>query len=421
MTRSIIYAGIGRRQKSYLDEKLMQIGWRIGSLFGIPLFLDPSWFFILALVTISNALYSYGTFGSVLAWSGGLVMALLLFGSVVLHELGHSLVARSQGIKVNSITLFIFGGVASIDRESNTPGGAFQVAIAGPAVSLTLSLLLYSLNQVLPTSTLGEKLAFDLASINFFLALFNLIPGLPLDGGQILKAAVWKLTGNRFQGVRWAAKTGMTLGSLAIALGLVLVLLTGEFGAIWLTLIGGFIFRNASAYDQLTTLQEALLQLMASDAMTREFRVVDANQTLQSFAQEYILEDIQTPMPYYAAANGRYRGLIAIENLHVVERSLWETQTLESIVRPLSEIPTVEEKTSLLKVITTLEANKLNRLTVLSPAGAVAGVIDRGDIVRAMAKKLNMPITDAEIKRIKAEGTYPQGLQLQAIAQATTQ
>lgn len=349
------------------------------------------------------------------------MMALLLFGSVVLHELGHSLVARSQGIKVNSITLFIFGGVASIERESNTPGGAFQVAIAGPAVSLTLSVLLYSLNQVLPTSTLGEKLAFDLASINFFLALFNLIPGLPLDGGQILKAAVWKLTGNRFQGVRWAAKTGMTLGSLAIALGLVLVLLTGEFGAIWLTLIGGFIFRNASAYDQLTTLQEALLQLMASDAMTREFRVVDANQTLQSFAQEYILEDIQTPMPHYAAANGRYRGLVAIENLHVVERSLWETQTLESIVRPLSEISTVEEKTSLLKVINSLEANKLNRLTVLSPAGAVAGVIDRGDIVRAMAKKLNMPITDAEIKRIKTDGTYPQGLQLHAIAQATSQ
>ncbi|HAJ61855.1 MAG TPA: site-2 protease family protein [Cyanobacteria bacterium UBA8543] len=399
----------------------MQIGWRIGSLFGIPLFLDPSWFFILALVTISNALYSYRTFGSVLAWSGGLTMALLLFGSVVLHELGHSLVARSQGIKVNSITLFIFGGVASIDRESNTPGGAFQVAIAGPAVSLFLALLLYSLNQVLPASTLGEKLAFDLASINFFLALFNLIPGLPLDGGQILKAAVWKLTGNRFQGVRWAAKTGMTLGSMAIALGLVLVLLMGEFGAIWLTLIGGFIFRNASAYDQLTNLQEALLQLMASDAMTREFRVVDAHQTLQSFGQEYILEDMQTPMPYYAAANGRYRGLVSMEDFRVMERSQWETQTLESIVRPLSEIPTVEEKTSLLKVINSLEANQVNRLTVLSPAGAVAGVIDRGDIVRAIAKKLNMSITETEIKRIKAEGSYPQGLQLQAIAQATTQ
>ena len=398
----------------------MQGSWRIGSLFGIPLFLDPSWFFILAFVTIINALDLYPTFGSVLAGSAGLGMALLLFASVVLHELGHSLTARSQGIKVNSITLFIFGGVASIDQESKTPGEAFQVAIAGPAVSLTLFGLFYLLSQVLASSSVGQVLTLNLARINLVLALFNLIPGLPLDGGQVLKAAVWKLTGNRFQGVRWAAKSGKTLGGSAIALGLVLVLLTGQWGAIWLTLIGGFIFRNASAYDRLTTLQEALLQLLASDAMTHDFRVVDAKQTLRSFADEYILADIQTPMPYYAAAHGRYRGLVAIEDLHFVERSCWESQTLESIVSPLSEIATVEEKTPLVEVIKSLEASHINRLTVLSPAGTVAGVIDRGDIVRAVATKLKLPITEAEIKRIKAEGSYPQGLQLPAIAQATS-
>jgi len=400
----------------------MQASWRIGSLFGIPLFLDPSWFLILAFVTIINAQNLDPTFGSSRAWSGGFVMALLLFGSVVLHELGHSLAARSQGIKVNSITLFLFGGVASIDRESKTPGEAFQVAIAGPAVSVTLFGLFYALSQALPPSSLGQNIVSDLARINLVLALFNLIPGLPLDGGQVLKAAVWKLTGNRFQGVRWAARTGKAFGGLAIALGLGVGLLTGEFlGSMWIALIGWFVFRNASLYDRLTTLQEALLQLVASDAMTREFRVVDANQTLRSFADEYILADMQTPMPYYASANGRYRGLVAIEDLHFVERSRWETQTLESIVRPLSEIATVEEKTSLVEVINTLEARPLNRLTVLSPAGTVAGVIDRGDIVRAVATRLHLPITDAEIKRIKAEGSYPQALQLPAIAQATCQ
>jgi len=400
----------------------MQASWRIGSLFGIPLFLDPSWFLILAFVTIINAQNLDPTFGSSWAWSGGFVMALLLFGSVVLHELGHSLAARSQGIKVNSITLFLFGGVASIDRESKTPGEAFQVAIAGPAVSVTLFGLFYALSQALPPSSLGQNIVSDLARINLVLALFNLIPGLPLDGGQVLKAAVWKLTGNRFQGVRWAARTGKAFGGLAIALGLGVGLLTGEFlGPMWIALIGWFVFRNASLYDRLTTLQEALLQLVASDAMTREFRVVDANQTLRSFADEYILADMQTPMPYYASANGRYRGLVAIEDLHFVERSRWETQTLESIVRPLSEITTVEEKTSLVEVINTLEARPLNRLTVLSPAGTVAGVIDRGDIVRAVATRLHLPITDAEIKRIKAEGSYPQALQLPAIAQATCQ
>jgi CBS domain-containing protein len=154
--------------------------------------------------------------------------------------------------------------------------------------------------------------------------------------------------------------------------------------------------------------------------MTHDFRVVDANQTLRSFADEYILADIQTPMPYYAAAHGRYRGLVAIEDLHFVERSRWESQTLESIVRPLSEIATVEEKTPLVEVIKSLEASQLNRLTVLSPAGTVAGVVDRGDIVRAVATKLKLPITETEIKRIKAEGSYPQGLQLPVIAQATS-
>lgn len=399
----------------------MQANWRIGSLLGIPLFLDPSWFFILAFVTFINAQEFSPKFGLGLAWGAGLAMALLLFASVLLHELGHSVAALSQGIKVNSITLFLFGGVASIEKESKTPGEAFQVAIAGPAVSLLLFGLFYALAKVLPTSSVGHILTLDLANINLVLALFNLIPGLPLDGGQVLKAAVWKLTGSKFKGVRWAAHSGKVIGGLAIAFGLSLALLTGElFATLWIALIGWFVFRNANAYDRLTTLQEALLQLKASDAMTREFRVVDANQTLHSFAQEYILSDTHAPLPFYAAADGRYRGLVAIEDLHFVERSLWETQTVESIVRYLSEVTTVEEKTPMLTVINTLESSKENRLTVLSPAGAIAGVIDRGDIVSAIAKKLNLPIPEAEIKRIKAEGTYPPGFQLGAIAKATS-
>ncbi len=130
----------------------MQTGWRIGSLFGIPLFLDPLWFLILALATLNFGV-AYLEWGNVLAWSAGSVMALLLFGSVLLHELGHSLVARSQGIKVNSITLFLFGGIAAIEEESKTPGEAFQVAIAGPAVSIGLFILLRLLASVLPEAS----------------------------------------------------------------------------------------------------------------------------------------------------------------------------------------------------------------------------------------------------------------------------
>jgi len=399
---------------------LIQSNWRIGSLFGIPFFIDPSWFFILALVTLLKAGNFDPSFQSVSAWSLGLVMALLLFASVLLHELGHSLVARSQGIKVNSITLFIFGGVAAIDRESQTPGDAFQVAIAGPGVSLCLFGLFYGLTQVLPTENLGYLVAADLARINLVLTLFNLIPGLPLDGGQVLKAAIWKLTGNRLQGVRWAAQAGKVIGSLAIAVSLGLTLLTGVWTVLWLALIGSFVYRNANAYDRLTILQEALLELQASDAMTRNFRVLDATMSLRSFADEYILADIQTNKPYYAASEGRYRGLVKIQDLQTIERSRWEMESLESLVHPLSDIATVEEKTPLIDVINTLETCQLKHLTVLSPAGAIAGVIDRGDIVRAVAGRLNLPISQEQIQQIKAEGSYPSWLKLSAIAKATT-
>lgn len=394
----------------------MQATWRLGSLLGIPFFLDPSWFLILGFLTLVNARNFTDSLGPSLAWSAGLLMALLLFGSVILHELGHSLVARSQGIKVNSITLFVFGGVASIERESTSPEEAFQVAIAGPTVSLVLFGLFYLLSQMLPLSEVGLQIAGDLARINLIIALFNLIPGLPLDGGQVLKAAVWKLTGNRFQAVHWAAITGKILGALAIAFGLGLALVSQEWVILWIAFIGAFIIRNAKAYERLTKLQETLLNLVAADAMTRDFRVVDANQSLRTFADEYILSDSQTPLPYYATQEGRYRGLVTIEDLHFIERSNWDTQTLASIVRPLSELATVEEKASLVAAINSLESAQVKRLTVLSPAGTIAGVIDRGDIVRAVAKSLNLPIPEAEIKRTKAEASYPQGLQLPAIA-----
>ncbi len=400
----------------------MQSNWRIGSLFGIPFYIDSSWLLILVFVTVINAgdiNASNVVVGQpVLGWVAGFMMALLLFISVLLHELGHSLVAKTQGIEVNSITLFLFGGIASIARESKNPREAFQVAIAGPVVSVLLFALFFSLSQVVATDSLPQLVTSDLARINLVLALFNLIPGLPLDGGQVLKAAVWQVTGSRLKGVRWAAATGKLLGWFGIIFGLFLVLITAEIGAIWLTLIGWFILRNAAAYDQAIALQKALLELVAADAMTHDFRVVDANLTLRGFAEEFVLANIQTPKPYYASADGRYRGLIDFEDLQATERSEWDKLTLSDIAQPLIEIPSVEEKSSLVEVIKKLEEQQRSHITVLSPAGAVAGVIDRADLVRALGKKQNLLISEEEIKRIKTEGTYPAGLQLNAIAKA---
>ncbi len=399
----------------------MQSGWRVGSLFGIPLYIDPSWFWILALVAIPRGLLwqqNYPDWGTAVAFGAGGAMALLLFASVLLHELGHSLVAKAQGIKVNSITLFLFGGVASIDRESKTPGQAFQVAIAGPLVSLGLFALLFGLSMILP----GHRdplnvLASNLAMINLVLALFNLLPGLPLDGGQILKSLVWKITGNRFKGVHWAAGSGKVLGWLAICFGLASLLLQSDAGGLWIALLGWFGVNNASNYDRITDLQESLLKLKASDAMTREFRVLDTAMTLRQFADTYVLDTARTAV-YYAASEGRYRGLVAAEELNMVERELWDQQNLMRIVQPLSDIPTVKEADLLVEVINTMETLELRRITVLSPAGAIAGVIDRGDIVRALGRQMNTPMPDALIKQIKDEGSYPPGLQLGAIAES---
>ena len=392
----------------------MQTGWRIGSLFGIPLVIDYSWFIILALATGEYA-SSYRVWGPGLSWSAGLAIALLLFASVLLHELGHSLAAISQGIKVNSITLFLFGGIASIDSESKTPSQAFQVAIAGPLVSLALFLILGLGSQVLPPKSLLAMVTERVAVINLVLGLFNLMPGLPLDGGQVLKAAIWKITGSRFAGVRWAAKTGQVLGGLAVALGLSLCLLAREYGGLWIALIGSFAIRNALAYSRFAGLQEALIKIKAGEAMSREFRVVDADLTLREFADRYLLE--VNPFPFYiAATNGRDLGLVSIDDIRLTERSQWQLQTLHNILKPLEKTPTVSEKASLADVINSMEARQLPRIIVLSPIGSVAGTIDRGDVVKVLATYLKPQISSSDIKRSKEENSYPQGLQLSTIA-----
>ncbi|MBW4418410.1 MAG: site-2 protease family protein [Myxacorys californica WJT36-NPBG1] len=409
----------------------MQSGWRVGSLFGIPLRIDPSWFFVVALVTLSAGAEFQANYaqewGAQTAWGMGLATALLLFLSVLLHELGHSLVAKLQGIQVQSITLFFFGGIAAIEQEPKTPGKAFQVAIAGPAVSFSLFLIFGLIGFLTPGVDAPLRVLFTrLAGINLVLTLFNLIPGLPLDGGQVLKSIVWKATGSQIQGIRWAASSGRMLGFIAIAWGLAdtfgvsSALGLPYIGGLWIALIGWFVVQNAATYSRLTDLQEALLKIKSEDAMTREFRVVDANMTLRRFADDHLLSGTRAPV-YYAASNGRYRGMVDVDGLQLIERSEWETKTLSSILKSLSDVPTVQESTPIVEVIQLLDDKNLSQITVLSPAEAVAGVIDRGDIVRALGQKMNLRISDTIIKQIKEDGTYPPGLKLGTIAQSAAE
>ncbi len=396
----------------------MQADWKVGNLFGIPLFVHYSWSIILLWATYINS-QDYQEKGIFLAWGTGLVIAILLFCSVVLHELGHSLVAISQGIKVNSITLFLFGGVASIDRDYRNPEEVFKVAIAGPLVSLVLFFLLGLISLLFPASSLIGELMNRVAEINLVLAIFNVIPGLPLDGGKVLKAAIWKITGSRFTGVRWAAKSGKGLGWLGISLGLIIVFTAKNYGGFWIALIGWFALGNARIYQRITDLQSGLINIRATEVMSEDFRVVDADLTLSQFADKYLLKSSKFST-YFAAQRGRYLGFVYADAIRYIEKSYRDTQTLRMIICPLNQMVTVSEEVSLLEVIKSLEFHQQRQITVLSPAGAVAGIIDKSDIVRGIAKYLKMNISEAEIKRVKKEGNYPSRMKLEAIAKVTS-
>jgi Zn-dependent protease len=390
-------------------------GWRVGSLFGIPLLLNPGWFLSLLLFAFFFADSQPGGWESSWSWLAGLSMALLLFASVLLHELGHSLVAQSQGITVNAITLFPFGGIASIAQESKTPRQAFWVAIAGPAVSFLLFLLLLLLSLALPESLPLKAMLGNLAGLNLILALFNMIPGLPLDGGQVLKAIIWKATGSRTTGVRWAAQVGQMLGWAAIFSGVAGFLASLRFSFLWLVLLGWFGIRRANAYWREIALQTAMLQLSAADAMKRSFRVVDASTSLEKFASSHLATepDVET---YYAESEGCYVGVIAVEKLRLIERSQWSGQTVSAIIEPFETTPTVTETACLAEVIDRLETEKRVRLPVLSASKTIVGSVDRVDAVRALADRLNLLVPEPVLQQIKTEGQFPPNLQLHSTA-----
>lgn len=401
----------------------MKSGWRIGSVLGIPLFLDPSWFFILVLVTIiyGSEWQSYDVADG-MEWVIGFCMALLLFSSVLMHELGHSLVALSQGIRVHSITLFLFGGIAAIEKESKTPGQAFQVAIAGPAVSFGLFLGLTVTNFVLDLDSSASLMLSRLASINLILTVFNMMPGLPLDGGQVLKSIIWKTTGDRLKGIRWAAFSGQLFGWIAVCLGILLYLNSFEPVLLWLAIIGWFGIRNAKGYGRMADIQTVLLTLRTTDVMRREFRVVDASLSIQAFIQQYLVDTpsdqpvFKTQSSYFAASQGRYRGYVDLNHITNMDRDEWDNITVGEVVTPLSQIPSVYESESLAYAIQMLDQHQCWELTVLSPSDSVSGAIDRKDIVQRILHDLKLELSPEGMETLVQSQDYPPELPLMQLA-----
>ena len=314
---------------------------RVGSLFGIPFFINVSWFFVLALVTLNlgGGLAAQFPWLGVQAWGLGLVSGLLLFGSVLLHELGHSFAAKQQGIGVNSITLFLFGGLASLEAEAKTPAGAFWIAVAGPLVSLALfGLLTVVANSGLVVGPMAA-IASLLAYINLVLATFNMIPGLPLDGGNVLKAAVWKITGNRYRGIRWASRMGQLIGWSAISLGALSILGVSNVGSFWTLIIGWFLLQNAGQSAQSATIQEALSGLTAADAVLENSPIISADSTLRELADVAVISRGDNKWRRFLVQDGQAKlvGTIQLEALQTLPSSQWPDYPVRDFLQPMAE------------------------------------------------------------------------------------
>ncbi|MGQ9871341.1 site-2 protease family protein [Leptodesmis sp.] len=364
---------------------------RVGSLFGIPFYINPSWFLVLGLVTFSYGSGLTAQFPLLpggLAWILGLITALLLFASVLAHELGHSLVALRQGVGVKSITLFLFGGLASLEKESKTPAEAFWVAIAGPLVSLFLFGAITALTAVTHGAGPLAAILGTVAYINLVLALFNLIPGLPLDGGNILKAIVWKVTGNPYKGIQFASRAGQLFGWVAVISGLLPLILAGSFVNIWNLLIGGFLLQNAGRSAQYARLQDSLTGLTAADAVNPNGPIVSEQLSLREFADQRILDHSHWRKFLVTNAMGQLIGTIAVDDLTTIPSAVWLERTVSELVRPIEPSIMVDRDRPLGDVINLLEERQLRAVPVVQTNGMLVGWLEKAAIINLLQNRL---------------------------------
>jgi len=365
---------------------------RIGTLFGIPFYVNLSWLLVLGLVTFtySNGLGAeFPELTGIAPWLLGLVTALLVFASVLAHELGHSFVAMRQGIGVQSITLFLFGGLASLEKESKTPSEAFWVAIAGPAVSFLLFGLLFIVGAIAPLASPLAAILGVLASVNLALALFNLIPGLPLDGGNILKALVWKITGNPYQGVKFASWVGQIFGWLAIASGLLPLFIAGNSSNLWNALVGWFLLQNASQAAQFATTQEKLVRFTVADAVTKNSPIVLDSISLREFADQSILMNDGHWRKFLVKNEAEQLvGNISVDILNSVPRDRWSETLVRELVNPIEPSTIISTEKTLMDALELLETQKISTLSVIRENGVLVGLLEKISILQLLQSQM---------------------------------
>ena len=346
---------------------------RLAKIFGIPIEVNYSW----ALVCLLYVFLMSRQFGGVSPgwqWAMAVAATALFFLSVLAHELAHSVVAVHKGIPVKGITLFIFGGVSQLAHEARRPMTEFLVAIVGPVTSIVLGLVLFALwftfrgwNHSLDT------MLSSLCLVNLVLGAFNLLPGFPLDGGRVLRSIIWGLTGSCWRATQVAARTGQVIGGLLV-LGGVAWAMQGQWGGIWLSLIGGFLALTATVSYRQERSRESLRSYRVSDVMTTEWCALPGETPLRS---SLVTQGLAAGEDFVGVLiDNRIKGIVTRRQIAQAAQGAWSYTTLAQVMRPLSDLDSVAPNEAIFDVVEHMDAERVERSTVVNN-GMLLGFIDR--------------------------------------------
>jgi Zn-dependent protease len=362
---------------------------RVGRIFGVEIGLHYSWFIIAALIMLSLSAHFHTVnpqWSSGLTWSLAAMSALFFFASVVVHELSHAAVANARGMPVKSITLFALGGVANVEAESVDAKSEFWMAIVGPISSAVIGLFFLGIARAAgwqpesgtPPAPLWAGLVW-LGYINISLALFNMIPGYPLDGGRVLRSVIWSINGDRARATKLASSIGQFIAAVLVVSGVFQFLYRGSGGGLWLAVIGWFLADAAAASRASVEVAATLGHVRVADLMSQACPPVDGNVNLRTFAEDYLLRSGRRC--FVVVQNGSESGLVTIKELKRIPRERWPFTTVADVVHPIEKLRTVSPDTSVVDALETMAREDLNQLSVVSN-GRIVGVITREDIAQ---------------------------------------
>jgi Zn-dependent protease/CBS domain-containing protein len=374
----------------------MESSFKIARIRGIDIGIHYTWLLALGLVSWSLGAgffpQNYPGWDRTLYWVVGVAAALMLFVSVLAHELTHSFVAQARGLKVRGITLFIFGGVSNIESESEDAQDEFLVAVVGPISSLVIAGLFWLLLQVVPDprGPLGASLYY-LALVNFMLAVFNILPGFPLDGGRVLRAILWGFMGSMNRATRIASMVGQGLALVFMAFGFVQILNGDFFGGLWIGFIGWFLNNAADATRRQTAIQEGFRGVQVARLMNADPPTVSPGIGVRELVDEYILRRGLRAMP--VAVDGRIVGLVTLTDVKHLPQDQWDNNSVGAIMTrpPLKTIGPREEAGRALRMLIEQDVNQL----LVVENGAVIGMLSRGDVMRFLQLREELGIESA--------------------------